>query len=524
MTLPAESHIQKPKPESIPWTNKARLAGWIIVAVGVVLRVARFIHWRSLWLDELYLAQSITTRNFHDLLFKDLLAWQAAPAGFLFCTKLSISLFGPGERALRLTSLLFNLASVYFFYRIIRRTFTSIPGIIALTLFAILGPLIYYASELKQYSCDVAVTLAIVLATMRWLSIRSTSRWFLLTVAGSLGLFFSHPAVFALAGVGSTSLFALWREKNPHALRALLGAIFIWIIAFAINYCLFIRPLAVGDAHPHLVQYWANRDAFMPIAPWSAASWLFYRIWFICQDPGAMWLAYPGVAVLAIIVGLASIQRYQIQPFVLLLSPIPFALLASAAHQYPFGDRLILFIVPTLIVLMAAGIEALRKASPRGIAGIVALAMLILPSLSRATAYLVKPPGREETFQAYQWIAQNWQTGDTLYLSYYANSSYDYYGSKAGFPERPTDVILQPKYEDDPRGFIEDVKQLSGRKRVWIVFVHTINGHVQDEAVFTKMGLDAIGVSRPDATRTWDGAQVLLYDCAVAPPPPKITP
>jgi hypothetical protein len=230
------------------------------------------------------------------------------------------------------------------------------------------------------------------------------------------------------------------------------------------------------------------------------------------------------VALLAILVGAVDLPRYRFQAFVLLVSPIPFALAASALRQYPFGDRLILFIVPTLIILMVAGVESLRRCSPRGIAGWIALLMLVLPSLSRATGYLFNPPGREETLSAYQWVAAHEQPGDTLYLSCYAEKSFKYYAGRSGINLPAANVFVQPKYEDDPRGFIDDVKKLRGQNRVWVVMVHTINGHQQDEAVFTKMAFDEIGIAEPDLASYPEGAQVVLYDCSTALPAPHATP
>jgi len=37
-----------------PWPRWAIRLAWILLAIGAILRIARWIHWRALWLDELF--------------------------------------------------------------------------------------------------------------------------------------------------------------------------------------------------------------------------------------------------------------------------------------------------------------------------------------------------------------------------------------------------------------------------------------------------------------------------------------
>jgi hypothetical protein len=357
----------------------------------------------------------------------------------------------------------------------------------------------------------VAVNLAIMLAIMRWLEAPSGRRLAVAAVVGTIGLFFSHPAVFVLAGVGIAVLIVQLRENSPEKIGGLICVGAIWAAAFAVNYIEFLRPMTQSKAHPFLVQYWVDRDAFMPLKPWRAVPWIFNRLWFICQDPGAMWISYPGAALAVILIGVAAVWRRR--NVMLLLAPIPVALAAAATKQYPFGDRLVLYLVPAMLVLLAAGIEMLWKATPRGIAGIILLAMVFFPSLSRATGYLFKPPGREETLQAYQWVARHWQPGDTLYLSHYAEVSYLYYKGRAGFATVPAakQVLVQPDHDQDPA--LTDLKRLAGRGRVWLVFVHTLNSYSEDEEAPARVAMNEIGRQIPQGTHLEPGAEVFLYDC-----------
>src|SRR5450755_4037545 len=121
MTALAEPASISGSSRKIAWPRGTNAFLWAITAFGAVLRLGRWIHWRSLWLDEIYLANSLLTRSLHDLLFRPLEDWQAAPPGFLVLVHLMTRLFGAGERSLRLVSLLFGLASLPLMLGVARR-------------------------------------------------------------------------------------------------------------------------------------------------------------------------------------------------------------------------------------------------------------------------------------------------------------------------------------------------------------------------------------------------------------------
>jgi hypothetical protein len=138
-----------------------RYLPWMIVAVGVVLRLARYLHDKSLWLDESYLALNLMRRSFHGL--TETLDWnQGAPLGFLFSEKAALRLFGDSEYSLRLLPLIAGVASVFVFYAAAKPLLSRGAFLIALLLFATLEPFIYYAAELKQYELDVLATVSLL--------------------------------------------------------------------------------------------------------------------------------------------------------------------------------------------------------------------------------------------------------------------------------------------------------------------------------------------------------------------------
>jgi len=94
---------------------------WLVVLLGVVVRVRQYAANRSLWLDESLVALNIIGRGMHRLLTAPLDFNQTAPAGFLFVEKLSAELFDKGEYALRAFPLLCGIVGLLLYPKLALR-------------------------------------------------------------------------------------------------------------------------------------------------------------------------------------------------------------------------------------------------------------------------------------------------------------------------------------------------------------------------------------------------------------------
>ena len=88
---------------------------------------------------------------------------QLAPLGFLIAQRAVMSILGVSIYASRLLPLVCGLLSLFLFARLARRILARRPALIALVLFSFSDDLIYYSSELKPYSLDLAIGLAVSL-------------------------------------------------------------------------------------------------------------------------------------------------------------------------------------------------------------------------------------------------------------------------------------------------------------------------------------------------------------------------
>src|SRR5262249_49384529 len=107
----------------------------------------------------------------------------------------------------------------------------------------------------------------------------------------------------------------------------------------------------------HLVQYWQDLNAVMPMPPWQDASWFPIRISALFTELLGL-PPWPWLEIVLFLLGLTSFALRHRWDLVLAFTlPILFALLASAVINYPFKGRLIFFLIPGLCLALGEGLE-----------------------------------------------------------------------------------------------------------------------------------------------------------------------
>jgi hypothetical protein len=494
-------------------SNSSTVFLWAIIFWGTILRFTQYLSNRSLWYDESTLAQSIVNRSFSELL-KPLDYNQGAPLGFLMLERSAVQAFGTTEYALRLFPLLCGVISLLLFYRIAKLTVAPRAVPIALGLFAVSGPLIYYSSEVKQYSSDVAIAVLLLSAAICYESCELTPwRVAVFGFLGAASVWFSHPAVFVLAGVG-VSLASFCLARRRWARLGSLSIVFsLWALSFAACYLISLRQLSNNRV---LLEYWSY--SFPP----SPALSLLSVDWFIRTFFGIFWsplgLELSGIAALAFLVGSISMFSNKAEKLFILSSPVALTLLAAGLHKYPFGGRLLLFIVPTLLLLIAEGAEQIRckTKDEAPIIGACLIGLLFLHSLLFSTYHLIKPsagdlpPGiahtREEIKPVMKYVQEHHLDGDVLYVYYDARPAFRYYAPRFSL----NTVNLALGTSDNWENYEKDLGQLRGHRRVWLLFSHSHAGISIDEEQFFLYLLDRRGTRLDDFKSV--GAAVYLYD------------
>jgi hypothetical protein len=510
-----------------------RLA-WVAVGVGEFLRIRNYVANRSVAIDESFLALNVIQKTpgqlLHALAFK-----QAAPLGFLEAEKLAVTVFGRSEHALRLLPLLVSLGALLLFMRVALSLLHPLAAALAVAVFALLDPLIYYSATAKQYSFDVLAIVLVLLVALRFEDRRPARRELVaLAPLGAILVWFSHAAAFGLAGLGVLLVLEPLRRRDTGRLSA-LGAVFaIWIASFAVEYELSKANLGriLGAFHGSgtVVAQTAGGGRVA-----HALDKLRYVVGLEDTSSGKPILGFLPDAVnrgltLALVVvaaiGLVALLRSRPRLWLVLVIPPAVAIVASAFQRYPLAGRTVLFTLPAVALFLGAGAYTLgRWRSPLGrpaaAAALVALAAIaVLPTL-----HAVRTRSDEEMKPVLGYLGAHHRAGDALVVSSSAQYALAYYhlcdcsafdpatawplstttrAGAAAIVSRSPDLIVQ-----NGEG-TAGMATLQGRKRVWILFAEGDRETLLDYLARHGKLLQSFHSSGPSAI----AAAVYLYDLA----------
>ncbi len=320
----------------------------ILLGLGAALRLWQYAGNPTLWMDELALGNNLLTRPLGLLLGTPLADGQVAPPGFLIVSRAVVVAFGSSEYALRLFPLLCSLASLPLFARLATRLLRPPAALLAIALFALSPGIAIYAAEGKQYATDVLVTLALTELTLWWLAAPGARRSVALAVGGVVGVFLSQPAVFLLAGLGAALVVGTPRGDR----RKPLAPMAFWVTGAVLSVVHARSRMSSGLMN---YMHWFWQEGFLP---WPVTS-LEDALWPLRTLAGLFGLGlgypWPWAYLTLVACGLVSLFRRARRVALLLAGPIAVTLLAAVAQVYPFQLRLVLFLVPGFVLLVAEG-------------------------------------------------------------------------------------------------------------------------------------------------------------------------
>jgi len=301
--------------------------------------------------------------------------------------------------------------------------------------------------------------------------ILSKGRSLLLGLIGAVAVWFSHPAIFVLGGMETAHLITTPAEKRKAILLNRWPSYLLWIASFGFLYTFLTSKVAANQV---LQQQWGKEyPASILDIPWLLDSFgrVFYRP---MGFPGIT----DGIAFFAFVMGCIVFYKTNRNQFLVLISPIIATLVATYLHKYPFRGRLILFLTPFFVLIIAEGIAWLlsqwNQRKIFTILGIVLAIALLYPSTIRAANLIVKPEKIEETRSVFEYINAHKKPGDLIYSD--RENQFNYYG-KMYFGFSDADVV--PTFQDfwNPSGFSQqswdDFKRkanLNSQQRVWFLF------------------------------------------------------
>ena len=499
----------------------------IAIALGIagaLLRLWQYLGRGSFWLDEAAIARNVVARSPSGLLHPLDYA-QIAPKGFLLVEKLATGIFGANEGSLRLYSLLCALAALPLFYALARRTLDERGALLAFAFFAVLSRPIYYASEAKQYSGDIFVACLLLLLGLRVLSPESAPRhWLRLGVLGAVAVWFSQPALFVLVGIGLALAVAVIRGRIPLRWPAIVACT-LWMVSGLPSIWLTLHSLGPAE-YAYMKSFW--REGFWPVVPHSLhdAAWPLLNLYGLFRDVLGMPIAVLGLGLF--VIGIGWLARRRPVALAALAGPLFVLYVVAALGVFPFATtldgfdkisagngRVLMFLVPSLVLIVTAGLMALLDAPLLRVrwAGLVAAAVVIGSPLYYDVTELPYSPN--DLWPAYgAGVARARKPGDRLYVYYAGLQPFEWY--RARFPVPDDRIVRGGCYRPAWREYLRELDAFRGTGRVWVVIVHPAWVNGVHEGALIEQYLDRVA---PNLGR-WGAsdAYALLYDFSKIPP------
>jgi hypothetical protein len=494
----------------------------LFVAVGCILRLVQYFGNPSQWFDELLLSNNVASRSLTTLLTAPLGDGQVAPVGFLLLEKTATLIFGQTDLAFRSVALFCGITTAVVCFVFCRRFLDRDAEVIAAALVAFAAPLILYSGQAKQYSSDAAMSMILLNAVDR-AARHGLSRTGVVTLSllGAAAIAVSHAAVLVTVGLALALGWIALIERGQHGgvrLRDVTTISVVWALSSFAAFWIAESRLDAAERQ-FLHDYWSMGFSPAPFWQWATLMWPIRALARAIGgvESAGLWYPFRGVYLVLLFAGFVSIWRRHRRVTVILFGPVLVTLIAATARQYPFHDRLVLFLVPTLLIGIAQGIRvaALSLASLNKRLGTIVAMCLTLPALYPVLGSL-PPYQMEDVKPVLAHLRNHWRPGDRLYVHHQALPAFHFYASTYDLSSR--NVIFGTCRYDNPREYLTQLDQLRGEQRVWLLTSHDYYGEVPLmlgylDAIGSQLDAYVANSRRPATAQYWTlTAAVYLYD------------
>ena len=403
---------------------------FVIFLIAVYIRVLYFSYARPFWNDESALALNVIGRDFFEL-FLPLDFEQTAPPLFLCVSKFFLHYIKQAELALRLFPLICSIISIPVFFLLCKQFCKSkIANIFALILFCFNYWIVYYSQEFKQYSSDILIFMLILLSYF-YFDFKSAKKLKLIAFGTLLGLilWFSYTAVFAVLAFAIALII-----NNFNDLKNIWKNYVFCFAPFNIFLLLFFISKQNLNNSFYLHIFW--QDGFL--------NWNLSNLFKLINNNIHFYFtsfANNLVIYILLVIGCGVLlfnlknKRYQ-----LLMLCIMFPFLFSYIHIYPLYNRVSLYLLPLLFIVMALpfDITVVKKMNNKYLKQILTTIIVFITVfvfLHFCTNYfhLLKLKIFDKSFyvettpQLLKVVETKMQKGDYLYVSALSSINYQYY-------------------------------------------------------------------------------------------------
>lgn len=342
----------------VPWPLAHSLLLVALCMAGIALRMS--CAGRPYWIDEAWVLNSVLSPSLGAMFnYREWL--QTTPPGLLLLLRAVAMVVPQWLDHLRWLFILCGIATLLLFMRTAKTMLGRSFLCLACAVFALSPALVWNATEVKQYSVDALATTANLYCGLAYIAQPSRTlytRWCVLNV---LFVTVSFSVVLCLPAMVLAGLVMHDAPRWPARLRAVLPHTLLAACAVGFIYLVFVRPHA---GLPSLAQFWAQgfhaTSGESVLFYWRRnLSLLFYFLDIKIASPGGLLLllALTGIGAVSVLRAADGVRRGAARLMVLAM-PIVATVIANQLGVYPLGEyRMVAFLAPCLIVLMARGLE-----------------------------------------------------------------------------------------------------------------------------------------------------------------------
>lgn len=397
----------------------------ILLIVGIVFRLIVLFQNRNLLIDEVNVTRNLYERSYIDLL-KPLHYEQFAPPLFLWICKWCMIQFGAYEWSLRLFPFIASIIGFLLFYALLKKL--KIKSALFYPLSIVATGMIYvrYATELKQYSSDLMMVMALLYMALHYDILTTHKRKFMLIwiLVGSVAIWLSMPSVFVLTGIVAYYAYQLFYARAYQKLFFYLAIPFLWLVQFAVYFKFLLAP----SIHSDYLQSWHHQHMLLWPTSIAHCKHNFDALAHYFSMMAGHWVLSSTFNLLLLVVGSVVLFKRHKAQFFLLIAPLVLLLLGALLHQFTLLPRVCLFSYPIVLLVMAYGFEFIFQAQIRSAFKFVATAVAVYTlCMFNQLNWLRDPPEFEKTLQGFAWIKQHPLKPDHIYVHDLVRPSKIYY-------------------------------------------------------------------------------------------------
>lgn len=334
----------------------------LIMFAGLIIRLLYLSKVGSYWFDEI--ASLIIARLDFPKIWEYLIMENNPPLSFLFL-HFWIKLFGEGEKIVRISSLIFSIASIAATYFIGKEIFSKKTGLLAAFFMSLSFFQVFYSAEAKMYSLFQFLALCSIYFFWKVLNENKKINWIFYT-ASSLLLIYTH--IFAWLILIFQNIFLLIYRKDYAKIKNKILAINLLILTFFFTW--FIPKIQTFE-FSDLTNAWYFKTNYNTLSNILSIG---QRIIDLIYETAPNKLLELPLVILIILLGISAfllhIKNNRNNEFTFLFhltKPLLFVSLWMAIPLimlflfFPSGtSKYVIFVGPALYLLIARGINKLK--------------------------------------------------------------------------------------------------------------------------------------------------------------------